>query len=122
MRFSVGTLAACLLSAATAAPAHALEPWRTQDAILEGVFGGLVALDVAQTCGSIARGALERNPLLSRRPTCGLVASVSAATVFGHALVARLLPVRYREAWQGVFVAVELGNMADQMLSFGVRF
>ena len=73
-------------------PAFAIEPWSTQDLVLEGVYLGLLYVDCAQTRIVVGRGGRELNPLLYSHPTETQIRDVCFSVMFSQLAIVTLFP------------------------------
>ena len=73
-------------------PAFAIEPWSTQDIVLEGVYLGLLYADCEQTRIVVGRGGEETNPLLFSHPTETQIRDVCISVMFSQLAIVTLLP------------------------------
>lgn len=99
-------IAALLLSAGPG------NEWTRQDTVLELAFVAVTAVDALQTATDIAPRCLEANPLLGHCPSAAKVFGMIGAGVVAHALIARVLPRKYRTIWQSAWIGVETATVA----------
>ncbi len=82
------------------ATAFAADPWTTQDTVLEGVYLGLVWIDIGQTGYHLHSPkrvyGRERNPLLGPRPSLETIRNYNAAAAILHIVIASALNHPYR--------------------------
>lgn len=106
-----GWLAAILIAAMSATPAHA-DGFKNR----EIAFQALNAIDAAQTCQFIGSGrGSELNPLLGKHPSCPKVIGFKLATGVIHYLIADHLNDRNPKAakvFQIVSIVVQAGGVA----------
>ena len=108
----------CLL----AAPTRACEAWSSADTAREAIFAGVVMADLASTRGFLEAGQREHNPLLGDRPTSLELYGFGAASLALHAGVACLLAPDWRFYWQTVWIGIEVGVVAGNVMRSGVKF
>lgn len=83
--------------------------WSTADKVMGGVWGGIHAIDCAQTL-KIARNPdeyKELNPLLGEHPSKGKVIAFCVLTPIMHVLVADNLSSKGRKIYQGLFIVLK---------------
>lgn len=122
-------IARCLvlvaLLAADAAVASDRWEWRRSDTALQATYTVLHLVDWSQSI-DIARRApahplwQEGNPILGSFPSERRVHAYMAATLVGHALIARALPRPYRSVWQCITIGLET-SAVGMNFSSGVR-
>lgn len=79
--------------------------WSKTDLVLEGAFVAVMAVDATQTMA--ANSGLETNPIMGRSPNATTAMIYFATASIFHAGVAVLLPGKWRNAWQGVWIGAE---------------
>ena len=115
------SLAAVLL----AANLHASEPLSKADLIREGAVFAVSLADWGQTLDNSDNPGLyrEQNPLLGPHPTRGDVNGYFAASLVLHLIILRLLPERFRPAFQYGSIGWELAITAhNARVGVSVRF
>ena len=63
----------------------------------------------------------ESNPLLGRHPSMDKLKLACAFTAVGHWAISEMIPDRYRNAWQGVTLSLQVGVVSNN-LAIGLRF
>lgn len=98
---------------ATIPALHAGDPWTHADTARELTYVGLTTLDWGTTLdiqadNAAGRFRYEQNPLLGRHPSRAKINALIPASMALHYLVARLLPERWRAAFQYVSIGAEI--------------
>ena len=115
------SLAAVLL----AANLHASEPLSKADLIREGTVFAVSLVDWGQTLAVVDSPYTlrEYNPMLGPHPTRGDVNRYFAASLALHLIILRLLPERFRPAFQYGSIGWELAITAhNARMGISVRF
>lgn len=81
--------------------------WTKEDTLRELATLGLIGMDWHQTRDFRAKGHPEINPILGRYPSRARVNTLIGAAMIGHPIVARLLPKKWRRAFQYGTIAAE---------------
>jgi len=100
-------------------PAADPDRWTWVNTGLEAAFVAATFVDVLTTNALLHDGITEMNPLLGPRPSkARLYATMLTANVL-HCGAAYFLPARWREAWQGLGLGVELGIILHNESFYG---
>lgn len=95
--------------------------WTTADTVRQLTYTGLTVIDCEQTKRFISNPHMyENNPILGKHPSEARINNLCAASIVGNAAVSYILPRRWREAWQYVWIGAEVGAVAHNH-SIGVR-
>ena len=107
--------------------AFAVDPWTTQDTVLEGVFLGVLTVDCGQTAYTVHRiNGIEENPLYPKRPSIQTIRNYCVLFAVSHVLVSYLLPHKTRTVFQVFSIAIESSviydNYRDPKIGFRLLF
>lgn len=91
--------------------------WSRADTYREMAFVGVMALDwsTTLTIADHPGNWREINPILGEHPSRGKVNTYFASAIAGHAIIAYLLPPKYRVWWQYGWIGLEAGVDAKNL-------
>lgn len=104
-----------------ALPLAAGDPWTKADTARESIAVAFSAADWSQTLNLQKCGFRELNPILGERPSRASVNAYFIASIGLHVLIAKLLPSKYRHAFQYITIGWEAGFVTHNA-HIGVRF
>jgi len=114
-----------LIMATSTAQAWELEEWRTEDTVRQAVISTLLVADWAQTRDIAAKCDeglyYETNPFLGKCPSDAEVSRYMLTHLVTNYLVARVLPQKYRSAFQYVYIGYE-GEAVYHNKVIGLKF
>jgi len=100
-------------------------PLTKQDKILEGLFITTLMIDWGQTLyiSEYPDKYWESNPILGENPSRERVNAYFASCIVGHILITRILPPKWRTAWQTIWIGIELKTIHNNwQVGIRVRF
>lgn len=99
-------------------------PWTKGDTIREIAYASLLYVDWKQTREftreKYRNTYYEMNPLLGKHPSKSKVNMMCLGSAVGHYAISRMLPDKWRHAWQYVCITAEAGAVGNNY-SVGVR-
>lgn len=106
------------------------DDWTREDSYRQAALTALLVADWAQTrwaikqnekgCARSCQIYEEGNPILGKHPNLGKTNNLIAASIVGHAAVAYILPHKWREGWQYVWIGIE-ANAVNRNQSVGIK-
>jgi len=108
------------------------DDWTREDTYRQSALTALLVVDWAQTRWIVKhprdpvqpdgtyQWRAEGNRLLGEHPSIGRVNGYFAASIIGHAAISYVLPRDWREAWQYVWIGIEI-NTTRRNHAMGIR-
>lgn len=88
-------------------PVYAFDKWDKEDITLQTIFTIETLIDWKQTKTFVKKGGIESNPFLGERPSQGKIDLYIGSSILLHAGVSHILPKKYRNYWQLIFIGIE---------------